>query len=78
MSGGLPRSVSPKNPGGATPITVNGWPSTTKVEPTTEGSDPNSVCQVRWLIMIAGGADALSSSAEIVRPPNAFTPSVEK
>ena len=39
-SGGSPRSVSPKNPGGATPMTVNGWPSTTNVEPTTEGSPP--------------------------------------
>ena len=39
-SGGLPRSVSPKNPGGAMPMTVNGCPSTTKVEPTTEGSPP--------------------------------------
>ena len=40
ISGGSLRSVSPKNPGGATPITVNGWPSTMKVEPTTEGSLP--------------------------------------
>ena len=39
-SGGSPRSVSPKNPGGATPITVKGWPSTMKVEPTTAVSPP--------------------------------------
>ena len=40
MSGGSPRSVSPKNPGGVTPTTVNGCPSTTSVEPTTAGSPP--------------------------------------
>ncbi|MEI9972589.1 MAG: hypothetical protein WDO73_11340 [Ignavibacteriota bacterium] len=38
VGGGLPRSVSPKKPGGATPITVNGCPSTISVEPTTEVS----------------------------------------
>ena len=40
ISGGSLRSVSPKNPGGATPMTVNGWPSMTKFEPTTFGSPP--------------------------------------
>ena len=39
-SGGLPRSVSPKNPGGAMPTTVNGRPSMTKDDPTTDGSAP--------------------------------------
>ena len=32
-SAGSPRSVSPKNPGGVTPTTVNGCPSTTSVAP---------------------------------------------
>ncbi len=35
-SGGLLRSVSPKKPGGATPATVNGWPSMTSVWPTSD------------------------------------------
>ena len=78
ISGGSLRKVSPKKPGGVTPITVNGCPSTTKLEPTTEGSAPYSACQVWWLMMATGGADGLSSSGESRRPPNAFTPSVEK
>ena len=36
-SGGSPRSVSPKNPGGVTPTTVNGCPSMTSVAPTIDG-----------------------------------------
>src|SRR5580693_546520 len=36
-SGGSLRSVSPKNPGGAMPITVNGCPSMKNAEPTTDG-----------------------------------------
>ena len=44
MSGGSPRSVSPKNPGGVTPATVNGCPSTTNVAPTTDGSPPYVPC----------------------------------
>ena len=39
-SGGNARTVSPKNPAAATPMTVNGRPSSTSVEPTTDGSDP--------------------------------------
>ena len=39
-SGGSGLSVSPKKPGGATPATVNGWPSTTSVAPTMAGSPP--------------------------------------
>src|ERR1035438_5575208 len=39
-SGGSLRSVSPKNPGTATPITVNGCPSITKADPITDGSAP--------------------------------------
>src|SRR6516164_3806245 len=35
MSGGSLSSISPKNRAGATPITVNGLPSTTNVAPTT-------------------------------------------
>ena len=38
--GRIAPSVSPKNPGGATPTIVNGWPSTTKVAPTTDVSPP--------------------------------------
>jgi hypothetical protein len=38
MSGGSPRNVSPKNPGGATPSTVKGFPSMTSVAPTIAGS----------------------------------------
>src|ERR1700733_9974896 len=36
-SGGSPRRVSPKNPGGAMPITVNGCPSMKNGEPMTDG-----------------------------------------
>jgi hypothetical protein len=39
-SGGSLRSVSPKNPGGAMPTTVKGWPSTISVDPRIEGSAP--------------------------------------
>ena len=39
-SGGSARRVSPKNPGGAIPETVNACPSIISVEPTTEGSPP--------------------------------------
>src|ERR1035441_10787908 len=64
MSGGSLRKVSPKNPGGAMPITANGCPSTTKLEPTTEGSAPYSASQVWWLKMATGGAEGLSRSEE--------------
>jgi hypothetical protein len=39
ISGGSARSVSPKNPGGPTPMTVNGCPFSTSVDPTIDGSD---------------------------------------
>ena len=41
-SGGSPRSVSPKKPGGATPTTVNGCPSMTK-----RGADDRRIAAVR-------------------------------
>ena len=78
ISGGSLSSVSPKNPAGATPITVSGCPSTMKVAPTTEGSPPYAVCHARWLSTATGGAAGLSSSGVNTRPPNACTPSVEK
>jgi hypothetical protein len=39
-SGGSGFSVSPKNPGGITPATVNAWPSMTTVDPTIVASPP--------------------------------------
>ena len=59
-------------------MTVKGWPSTTKVEPTTEASLPKVVCHTRWLSTATGGAAGLSSSGVNMRPPKAPTPSVWK
>ena len=78
MSGGSPRSVSPKNPGGVIPTTVNGCPSTTNVEPTTAGSPPYVPCHTWWLSTTTGAAAGLSSSEVNTRPPSAPTPSVVK
>ena len=77
-SGGSPRNVSPKNPGGVTPTTVNGWPSTTSVAPTIDGSAPYVLCHTWWLNTATGGAAGASSVALNTRPPNARTPRVEK
>jgi len=45
--GGSLCNVSPKNPAGATPMTVKGLPSSMNVAPTTEGSEPYVVCHTR-------------------------------
>ena len=77
-SGGSPRSVSPKNPAGATPTIVTGCPCARNVAPTTAGSAPYSSCHTRWLSTPTGAAAGVSSAAVNARPANAPTPSVEK
>lgn len=47
MSGGSPRKVSPKKPGGATPITVTGQALMMTALPINEGSRLKFCCQIR-------------------------------
>ena len=62
-SGGSARSVSPKNPGGVTPATVNDWPSMTSVDPTTDASPAYTPCQVWYASMTTGEAAGASSAS---------------
>src|SRR5215471_4156468 len=61
-SGGLLRRVSPKNPGGVIPTTVNGFSSILNTLPMTDGSDPYLSCHNLWLITATGGAPGRSSA----------------
>ncbi len=65
----------PVNSGAITPTTVTTTSFTRIVLPTAAGSVMNRVCQYLELITAAGGADGLSSSAVMMRPARARTPS---
>src|SRR6266436_3968173 len=53
MSGGSLSRVSPKNPGGATPITVTGWPSTTHAHPPAARLEGRNLLEFRCFCLEA-------------------------
>ena len=77
ISGGSLRSVSPKNPGGATPMMVKDGlrrrSSSRRPRDRRHSGLPDAVAEHR-----DGRGGGLSSSGVNTRPPNARTPSVEK
>jgi hypothetical protein len=73
-----PSTFTPKKPGGAIPIIVNGWPLIWYAAPATDGSDPYFPCQVWKLITATGGAPSWSSLSLNRRPRQAEMPNVSK
>src|SRR5437879_793556 len=69
---------APKKPGGAIPMTVNGWLLRSYVAPTTDGSDPYFPCQAWKLITATGGAPSRSSASVNRRPRHVEMPKVSK
>ena len=75
----LSGATDPWKPRAATPITVNGCPSTPIVRPTIVESPPNRRCQNPWLITTTGRALGVwSSSGAKNRPSAGRTPSTVK
>ena len=77
-SGGEAITRSPKKPGGATPITVNGLAWMKTVEPTIEGSEAYWPCQALKLSTTVGADDGRVVAVGEQPPAYAFTPSVLK
>ena len=69
----------PLNPGGVTPITVNGIPFNVSVWPMRFGSDPNSLVHRLWLMTTTVPAPSWRSSPALNRRPRyALMPSTSK
>jgi hypothetical protein len=64
-------SVIPSNPSGATPTTSSEYPFTTRVRPTTPGSEPRRFSQNRWLTTATGASPGARSSAGPMSRPSA-------
>src|SRR4029079_18023193 len=70
--------LAPTKLGGATPMTVNGWPLIRYVAPVTDRSDPYVPCQVWKLITATGGDPARSSESAKNRPRQGAIPKLSK